>query len=80
VVVLALFLYWRITHEITDAIWLWRMSIIVSEIWFAFSWLLYHFLESPSPDNPTGKSDLPGIDVSVSTADSEKEPPTVSSK
>ncbi|RHN49460.1 putative 1,4-beta-D-xylan synthase [Medicago truncatula] len=33
--------------------------------------------ESPSPNNPTGKSDLPGIDVFVSTADPEKEPPLV---
>ncbi|CDY35551.1 BnaA05g16350D [Brassica napus] len=33
--------------------------------------------ESPNPNNPTGKSDLPGIDVFVSTADAEKEPPLV---
>ncbi|PKA50083.1 Cellulose synthase-like protein D2 [Apostasia shenzhenica] len=33
--------------------------------------------EAPSPSNPTGKSDLPGIDVFVSTADPEKEPPLV---
>ncbi|KAL5980395.1 Cellulose synthase-like protein D3 [Asimina triloba] len=33
--------------------------------------------ETPSPDNPSGKSDLPGIDVFVSTADPEKEPPLV---
>uniref|UniRef100_A0A0D9XMX4 Cellulose synthase-like protein D3 n=1 Tax=Leersia perrieri TaxID=77586 RepID=A0A0D9XMX4_9ORYZ len=30
--------------------------------------------ETPTPSNPTGKSDLPGIDVFVSTADPEKEP------
>ncbi|XP_054809701.1 cellulose synthase-like protein D3 [Prosopis cineraria] len=30
--------------------------------------------ETPNPSNPTGKSDLPGIDVFVSTADPEKEP------
>jgi len=30
-----------------------------------------------SPNNPAGKSDLPGIDVFVSTADAEKEPPLV---
>ncbi|PPD66471.1 hypothetical protein GOBAR_DD36652 [Gossypium barbadense] len=29
----------------------------------------------PSPSNPTGRSDLPGIDLFVSTADPEKEPP-----
>ncbi|GLT91271.1 hypothetical protein SLE2022_091670 [Rubroshorea leprosula] len=33
--------------------------------------------ETPSPTNPSGKSDLPGIDVFVSTADPEKEPPLV---
>ncbi|XP_068669723.1 cellulose synthase-like protein D3 [Aristolochia californica] len=33
--------------------------------------------ETPSPINPIGKSDLPGIDVFVSTADPEKEPPLV---
>uniref|UniRef100_A0A0E0BE83 Uncharacterized protein n=2 Tax=Oryza TaxID=4527 RepID=A0A0E0BE83_9ORYZ len=30
--------------------------------------------ETPTPSNPTGKSDLPGIDIFVSTADPEKEP------
>ncbi|KAF6148592.1 hypothetical protein GIB67_042551 [Kingdonia uniflora] len=33
--------------------------------------------ETPGPNNPTGKSDLPGIDIFVSTADPEKEPPLV---
>ncbi|XP_020598308.1 cellulose synthase-like protein D5 [Phalaenopsis equestris] len=33
--------------------------------------------ESPSLRNPKGRSDLPGIDVFVSTADPEKEPPLV---
>ncbi|KAI3469140.1 hypothetical protein Pfo_025803 [Paulownia fortunei] len=33
--------------------------------------------ETPSPTNPTGKSDLPGVDIFVSTADPEKEPPLV---
>ncbi|KAJ7534832.1 hypothetical protein O6H91_12G006000 [Diphasiastrum complanatum] len=33
--------------------------------------------ESPSENNPHGRSDLPGIDVFVSTADPEKEPPLV---
>ncbi|CDO99427.1 unnamed protein product [Coffea canephora] len=31
--------------------------------------------ESSSPSNPHGRSDLPGIDVFISTADPEKEPP-----
>lgn len=33
--------------------------------------------EQPSDMNPSGKSDLPGIDIFVSTADPEKEPPLV---
>lgn len=33
--------------------------------------------ELPTLHNPTGKSDLPGIDIFVSTADPEKEPPLV---
>lgn len=93
-VVLALFLQWRISHPNNDARWLWLMSI-VCELWFAFSWLLDQLpklcpvnrstdlnllkekFESPSPNNPKGKSDLPGVDVFVSTADPEKEPPLV---
>nr|KYP52704.1 Cellulose synthase-like protein D3 [Cajanus cajan] len=93
-VVLALFLAWRIKHQNTDAVWLWGMSV-VCEIWFAFSWVLDQLpklcpvnrstdlnvlkekFETPTPNNPTGKSDLPGIDVFVSTADPEKEPPLV---
>eukprot|EP00249_Psilotum_nudum_P020864 c27878_g5_i1 orf=196-3198(+) len=33
--------------------------------------------EMPSLENPRGRSDLPGVDVFVSTADPEKEPPLV---
>ncbi|CAH1415237.1 unnamed protein product [Lactuca virosa] len=93
-VVLGLFLHWRITHPNEDAIWLWLMSIIC-ELWFAFSWLLDQLpkispvnratdlnvlkekFETPCPQNPSGKSDLPGVDVFVSTADPDKEPPLV---
>ncbi|XAR52087.1 1,4-beta-D-xylan synthase [Bertholletia excelsa] len=93
-VVLGLFLVWRVSHPNNDAIWLWGMSV-VCEIWFSFSWILDQLpklcpvnratdlnvlkekFEMPSPNNPTGKSDLPGIDVFVSTADPEKEPPLV---
>ncbi|GFP94951.1 cellulose synthase-like protein d3 [Phtheirospermum japonicum] len=95
-IVLGLFLAWRINHPNEDARWLWLMSV-VCEIWFAFSWLLDQLpkfcpvnratdlnvlkdkFETPSPANPTGKSDLPGIDIFVSTADPEKEPPLVTS-
>lgn len=93
-VVLALFLTWRVKHKNEDAMWLWGMSV-VCEIWFAFSWLLDQLpklcpinratdlnvlkdkFETPNPNNPTGKSDLPGIDIFVSTADPDKEPPLV---
>ncbi|KAL6008213.1 Cellulose synthase-like protein D3 [Asimina triloba] len=39
--------------------------------------ILKEKFEEPGPHNPSGKSDLPGIDVFVSTADPEKEPPLV---
>ncbi|PSR91608.1 Cellulose synthase-like protein [Actinidia chinensis var. chinensis] len=94
IVVLALFLAWRIRNKNEDAVWLWFMSV-VCEVWFAFSWLLDQLpkfcpvnratdltvlkekFETPGAHNPTGKSDLPGIDIFVSTADPEKEPPLV---
>lgn len=93
-VVLGLFLTWRIQNKNQDAVWLWGMSV-VCELWFAFSWILDQLpklcpvnrstdlvilkekFEMPTPNNPSGKSDLPGIDVFVSTADPEKEPPLV---
>ncbi|XP_078438513.1 cellulose synthase-like protein D2 [Wolffia australiana] len=87
-VVLGLFLAWRIRHVNEDAVWLWGMSV-VCEIWFAFSWLLDQ-LPKLCPVNraadlamlkekfdSTVPSSLPGIDVFVSTADPEKEPPLV---
>ncbi|KAL0288962.1 UNVERIFIED_CONTAM: Cellulose synthase-like protein D4 [Sesamum angustifolium] len=39
--------------------------------------VLHDKFDMPSPSNPTGRSDLPGVDVFVSTADPEKEPPLV---
>ncbi|KAI4313137.1 hypothetical protein L6164_026144 [Bauhinia variegata] len=38
---------------------------------------LHDKFDAPSPSNPAGRSDLPGIDLFVSTADPEKEPPLV---
>lgn len=35
---------------------------------------LYEKFDMPSPSNPSGRSDLPGVDFFVSTADPEKEP------
>ncbi|KAK9151160.1 hypothetical protein Syun_009469 [Stephania yunnanensis] len=39
--------------------------------------ILREKFDMPSPSNPTGRSDLPGVDLFVSTADPEKEPPLV---
>ncbi|KAE9606489.1 hypothetical protein Lal_00013986 [Lupinus albus] len=93
-IILGLFLAWRVMHKNSDALWLWGMSV-VCEIWFAFSWILDQLpklcpvnrstdlnilkekFETPTLSNPTGKSDLPGIDIFVSTADPDKEPPLV---
>ncbi|KAL3497907.1 hypothetical protein ACH5RR_040639 [Cinchona calisaya] len=93
-VVLGLFLVWRISHPNDDARWLWFMSI-VCELWFAFSWLLDQLpklcpvnratdlnvlkekFEIHNPDDNSVKYDLPGVDIFVSTADPEKEPPLV---
>ncbi|KAA0059589.1 cellulose synthase-like protein D4 [Cucumis melo var. makuwa] len=36
--------------------------------------VLHDKFDAPSPSNPTGRSDLPGVDMFVSTADPEKEP------
>lgn len=93
-VVLTLFLSWRVRNPNPDAMWLWWISI-VCEVWFAFSWILDQLpklnpinratdlkalkekFETPSPSNPHGRSDLPGVDFFISTADPEKEPPLV---
>ncbi|KAL9249101.1 Cellulose synthase-like protein [Drosera capensis] len=90
-VALGCFLVWRVSHPNEDAPWLWSMSI-VCEIWFAFAWILDQFpklfpidrttdlsvlQEKFEKDRPPGKSDLPRIDVLVSTADPGKEPPLV---
>lgn len=63
---------------------------VVCEMWFAFTWLLDQLPKLYPVDHstdlnvlkekfetPSGKSDLPGIDIFVSTADPEKEPPLV---
>ncbi|KAK1314751.1 Cellulose synthase-like protein D4 [Acorus calamus] len=87
-VALVFFLTWRVRHPNEEAIWLWGMSI-VCELWFAFSWILDQ-VPKLCPINratdlavlhdkfeSTGRSDLPGVDIFVSTADPEKEPPLV---
>nr|KYP46562.1 Cellulose synthase-like protein D4 [Cajanus cajan] len=37
--------------------------------------VLHDKFDTPTPSNPSGRSDLPGVDLFVSTADPEKEPP-----
>ena len=90
-VFLGLFLHWRFKHPNEEAIWLWSISV-VCEAWFAFSWLLDQLPKlrpverAADPEalrglfEPRGGSlstDLPAIDVFISTADPEKEPPLV---
>ncbi|MFS7965198.1 putative 1,4-beta-D-xylan synthase [Helianthus anomalus] len=90
---LALFLTWRISHPNHDAVWLWLMSVICEVwfafSWLLdqlpklcpvtrttdLSVLKERF--EPTQNNPKNLSDLPGIDIFVSTADAEKEPPLV---
>nr|GEV47023.1 cellulose synthase-like protein D5 [Tanacetum cinerariifolium] len=90
---LGLFLTWRILHPNMDAIWLWLISVICEVwfafSWLMdqlpklcpvnrstdLTVLKERF--EPTVNNPKGLSDLPGIDIFVSTADAEKEPPLV---
>ncbi|KAK8963818.1 Cellulose synthase-like protein D4 [Platanthera guangdongensis] len=83
-VALAFFLTWRVRNKNHDAVWLWGMSV-VCEIWFAFSWILDQLPKLCPVNRSTDlaalrnqfEPDLPGVDVFVSTADPEKEPPLV---
>ncbi|KAL8153889.1 LOW QUALITY PROTEIN: hypothetical protein V2J09_011649 [Rumex salicifolius] len=90
---LGLFLVWRLQHPNDDAIWLWFMSIVCELWFAFSWLLdqipkihplnrstdlkaLAHKFEASSRDM-VGRSDLPGLDFFVSTADPEKEPPLV---
>ncbi|KAK2965221.1 hypothetical protein RJ640_019976 [Escallonia rubra] len=86
---LCCFLTWRIANPNHEAMWLWIISVIC-EVWFAVSWILDQLPKVCPVKRVTdlsvlkerfepskGLSDLPGIDVFVSTADAEKEPPLV---
>ncbi|KAF9602218.1 hypothetical protein IFM89_025840 [Coptis chinensis] len=62
---LGFFLTWRVRHQNSDAIWaVGNVHCVV----------LRDKFDMPSPSNPTGRSDLPGVDLFVSTADPEKNP------
>ncbi|KAG6427793.1 hypothetical protein SASPL_112040 [Salvia splendens] len=88
-VVLALFLRYRILNPVHDAIGLWLTSI-VCEIWFALSWILDQFPKWFPIDRETyldrlslryereGEPNmLAPVDIFVSTVDPLKEPPLV---
>ncbi|KAJ4805181.1 Cellulose synthase family protein [Rhynchospora pubera] len=87
ITVLVLFLMWRISHVNTDAVWLWAASV-GCEIWFVLTWVLEQLpnlwpinrvayigvLKERFEENLKGRSELPGIDVFISTVDPEQEP------
>ncbi|KAJ0970865.1 hypothetical protein J5N97_018824 [Dioscorea zingiberensis] len=90
---LLLFLAWRLMHKNRDAVWLWGISVvcelwfafswILDQLPKLFPVnrstdldVLKERFEIPRP-NKSVQSDLPGIDVFVSTTDPGKEPPLV---
>ncbi|XP_076942562.1 cellulose synthase-like protein D5 [Bidens hawaiensis] len=90
---LGLFLTWRISHPNHEAVWLWLMSVIcevwfafswlldqlpkLCPVTRSTDLAVLKERFEPTQNNPKGLSDLPGIDIFVSTADAEKEPPLV---
>ncbi|XP_052200062.1 cellulose synthase A catalytic subunit 7 [UDP-forming]-like [Diospyros lotus] len=88
-VVLCLFLRYRLLNPVHDAIGLWLISV-TCEIWFAFSWILDQFPKWFPIDRETyldrlslrferegEPNKLAPVDVFVSTVDPLKEPPLV---
>ncbi|KAM0943645.1 putative cellulose synthase (UDP-forming) chromatin regulator PHD family [Dioscorea sansibarensis] len=88
-VVLCIFLHYRITNPVTNAYALWLLSVIC-EIWFAISWILDQFPKwfpvnretyldrlSLRYDREGEPSQLAAVDIFVSTVDPLKEPPLV---
>ncbi|KAK9065820.1 hypothetical protein SSX86_015221 [Deinandra increscens subsp. villosa] len=90
---LGLFLAWRILHPNHDAVWLWLMSVIcevwfafswildqlpkLCPVTRSTDLAVLKERFEPTQNNPKNLSDLPGIDIFVSTADADKEPPLV---
>ncbi|TYI13548.1 hypothetical protein ES332_A08G065700v1 [Gossypium tomentosum] len=73
-VILCIFLHYRITNPVPNAYALWLISVIC-EIWFAISWILDQFPKwLPVNREP---SELAAVDIFVSTVDPLKEPPLV---
>ncbi|XP_026418261.1 cellulose synthase A catalytic subunit 3 [UDP-forming]-like [Papaver somniferum] len=88
-VVLCIFLHYRLTNPVTNAYPLWLISVIC-EIWFAVSWILDQFPKwlpinretyldrlSIRYEREGEPSQLACVDIFVSTVDPLKEPPLV---
>jgi cellulose synthase A len=88
-VVLSIFLHYRITNPVRNAYPLWLLSVIC-EIWFAMSWILDQFPKwnpinretyldrlALRYDREGEPSQLAAVDIFVSTVDPLKEPPIV---
>ncbi|XP_021673229.2 cellulose synthase A catalytic subunit 3 [UDP-forming] isoform X1 [Hevea brasiliensis] len=88
-IILCIFLHYRITNPVRDAYSLWLISVIC-EIWFAISWILDQFPKWLPVNRETyldrlalryekegEPSQLAAVDIFVSTVDPLKEPPLV---
>ncbi|KAF8081142.1 hypothetical protein N665_0903s0023 [Sinapis alba] len=88
-IILCLFLHYRVTNPVPNAFGLWLVSVIC-EIWFAISWILDQFPKwfpvnretyldrlSLRYDRAGEPSQLAAVDIFVSTVDPLKEPPLV---
>ncbi|KAL4198381.1 hypothetical protein AMTRI_Chr03g45580 [Amborella trichopoda] len=88
-VILSIFLHYRITNPVRNAYALWLISVIC-EIWFAISWILDQFPKwfpvnretyldrlALRYDREGEPSQLAAVDIFVSTVDPLKEPPLV---
>ncbi|PSS12013.1 Cellulose synthase A catalytic subunit 8 [UDP-forming] like [Actinidia chinensis var. chinensis] len=88
-VILSIFLHYRLTNPVPNAYALWLISVIC-EIWFAISWILDQFPKwlpvnretyldrlALRYDREGEPSQLAAVDIFVSTVDPLKEPPLV---
>ncbi|KAK6119245.1 hypothetical protein DH2020_047008 [Rehmannia glutinosa] len=88
-VIICIFLHYRITNPVPNAYILWLISVIC-EIWFAISWILDQFPKwlpvnretyldrlALRYDREGEPSQLAAVDIFVSTVDPLKEPPLV---
>ncbi|KAJ3670215.1 hypothetical protein LUZ60_010539 [Juncus effusus] len=88
-IILGIFLHYRVTNPVKNAFSLWLLSVIC-EIWFALSWILDQFPKwfpinretyldrlALRYDREGEPSMLAAVDIFVSTVDPMKEPPLV---